>query len=74
LTVIFKIIINSGQTPTFRNEHQAENDEYQYKMIMEEEENKYNRMDKYELADFLGYDDEDIDDIDEDDIWERTGH
>jgi hypothetical protein len=30
--------------------------------------------DKYDLADFLGYEDEDIDNISEDQIWERTGH
>lgn len=34
----------------------------------------FNGDDKRELADILGYDGDDVDDISSDDIWERTGH
>jgi WG containing repeat len=75
--IIMNLLIQAKMMPKFLNEKETE--KLVSKNQLEEKRIKweYNHMSKAELADFLGYDYDDIselDDITEDQIWERTGH
>ena len=71
---ILNTIIGSGEVPEFSSEDIQADILEEMKAEEDEEWYRQNHMSKHELADFLGYCDDDIDDISEDDIWDMTGH
>jgi hypothetical protein len=75
--IIMNLLIQENMLPRLLNEEETEKMVQENQLEMKRQEWEDNYMSKSELADFLGYDYDDIselDDISEDQIWERTGH
>ena len=77
INVLMFLLIQNELLPHFSSEKERTEMEEEFRWEMQRQEWKDNQMSKAELADFLGYDCDDpseLDNISEDNIWERTGH